>query len=440
MEGQAQTTVEISPDVVQATTGANVSINVVINDVSDLHTAIVGVTFDRNIVEYVGSAAGSLLSANAQGYSIFYYESRKPNAAPDTVRIDQAILGKASVDGSGEVFTLTFKARRTGVSPVKITTIELRNSENYLIPAEQVDGTIVIGETGNRSPEISTVPPERALLAGQFSYAIQAQDPDGDPLSYRMTEGPDFLTLDEQTGILSGVPDRTGRFPVSIRVHDGKGGTAIQSFRLSVFHTEHPPSIPVQLSPANGARLTSMVDTLRWSACTDPRSADILTYALHIRSGAFDTLITGLSDPFFPVEEGFFEETRIYSWSVDVTDGYDTVSTEEVFTFKTPFLTEVHQLLPAPGSINLLASYPNPFRESSTALVRVQTPQSVRIEVYDLAGHRVRELLNAELVPGVYSVQWDGTDTRRAPVPSGAYLLALTATGHRSVRQIILTR
>lgn len=437
---QAQTTVEVSPDVVQASAGANVSISVLINNVEDLHTAIIGVTFDKSVVQYIGSAAGSLLSSNASGFSIFYYESRKPAATPDTVRIDQAILGKASVDGSGDVFTLTFKALREGVSHVTITTIELRNSGNYLIPAEQVDGTIVVGQTGNKSPEISTEPPERALLAGQFSYALKATDPDGDPLTYRMTEGPDFLSIDERSGVLTGVPDRTGRFPVSLRVHDGKGGTAIQSFRLFVSRTEHPPSIPVQLSPPNGAKLLSTVDTLRWSSCSDPNPDDILKYSVRIRSGAFDTLITGLSETWLAIEEGVLEETRIYSWTVNVTDGYDTVATEEVFTFQTPFLTSVRQTAALPQGIDLRAPYPNPFRAQTVLTLQMCQTQNILIAVYDINGREVRTLVYGELQAGEHMIHWDGRDANGGSMPSGMYLLVLTAHDQRILHNVMLMK
>jgi hypothetical protein len=55
-------------------------------------------------------------------------------------------------------------------------------------------------------------------------------------------------------------------------------------------------------------------------------------------------------------------------------------------------------------------------------LLQLVKPVAVEVEIYDLAGRRVRTVLNAESVSGAYAVSWDGRDDRRQVVPPGIYV------------------
>jgi hypothetical protein len=67
-------------------------------------------------------------------------------------------------------------------------------------------------------------------------------------------------------------------------------------------------------------------------------------------------------------------------------------------------------------------SYPNPFNPATT--IRYSVPQGgaeVRIVIHDVAGRRVRTLLNARVGGGVRTIEWDGRDDAGGEVASGAY-------------------
>jgi VCBS repeat-containing protein len=64
-------------------------------------------------------------------------------------------------------------------------------------------------------------------------YQAQATDVDGDPLSYRLLAGPDGATIDPLSGLLTWNA-RPGQYQFVIRVEDGHGGSADQSFILLV--------------------------------------------------------------------------------------------------------------------------------------------------------------------------------------------------------------
>ena len=73
------------------------------------------------------------------------------------------------------------------------------------------------------------------MLGLAYSYAIEALDPDGDALTYEISEGPEGLILGNE-GKLSWEPTATqlGQNPVTVVARDGRGGEASQTFQIQV--------------------------------------------------------------------------------------------------------------------------------------------------------------------------------------------------------------
>ena len=73
-------------------------------------------------------------------------------------------------------------------------------------------------------------------------------------------------------------------------------------------------------------------------------------------------------------------------------------------------------------------------------LTQISQPRSLDVQVFDLSGRRVRQLVQEKRVGGVFSEVWDGTDDRGHTVPPGTYLASIvihTATGsHRATKTI----
>ncbi|MBT3342839.1 MAG: T9SS type A sorting domain-containing protein [Gemmatimonadetes bacterium] len=84
-------------------------------------------------------------------------------------------------------------------------------------------------------------------------------------------------------------------------------------------------------------------------------------------------------------------------------------------------------------------NYPNPFNPTTTITYRLDAPGSVKLAVFDLAGQRIRRLVDAYRVAGVYVAEWDGNDDQGRRVASGVYLYRLqTATTTMSRRLTLL--
>lgn len=88
-----------------------------------------------------------------------------------------------------------------------------------------------------------------------------------------------------------------------------------------------------------------------------------------------------------------------------------------------------------PDKFSLHQNYPNPF--NPTTNVRFEIPQfrHVQINIYDILGREVVNLVNEELQPGTYEVDWDASN-----YPSGVYFYTLTTSNFKETRKMIITK
>jgi len=86
----------------------------------------------------------------------------------------------------------------------------------------------------NALPRLTSKPPEE-FEALEYLYPVQAVDPDGDKLSYRLEEAPEGMSIDETGRVgwnLAGA--KPGEYPVKITVEDTDGGKITQSFTINL--------------------------------------------------------------------------------------------------------------------------------------------------------------------------------------------------------------
>ena len=67
----------------------------------------------------------------------------------------------------------------------------------------------------------------------------------------------------------------------------------------------------------------------------------------------------------------------------------------------------------------------NDRMQISYTVIQISEPKPVNVEVYDLAGRRVRILADRDQIGGIYSEEWDGRDDLGKMVPPGNYLVLL---------------
>ena len=86
----------------------------------------------------------------------------------------------------------------------------------------------------NTPPHIVSSPPA-GFTDSQYIYQIQAVDPDGDELIYRLDEAPAGMSIDEAGQVLWSLTEVTpGTYPIKITVEDPDGGKITQTFTITL--------------------------------------------------------------------------------------------------------------------------------------------------------------------------------------------------------------
>lgn len=85
----------------------------------------------------------------------------------------------------------------------------------------------------NNPPVISSTPPTTATIGLTYTYDVNATDPDGDTLTYSLTNNPSGMTINSATGVIYWIPTELGDYNVTVEVSDGKL-TDTQTFTITV--------------------------------------------------------------------------------------------------------------------------------------------------------------------------------------------------------------
>lgn len=89
----------------------------------------------------------------------------------------------------------------------------------------------------SQAPSISGDPNEFAVVGATYAFQPQASDPEGDTLSFSITNKPSWASFDTATGRLEGTPasaDVGASGPIELSVTDGTSISALASFTVTV--------------------------------------------------------------------------------------------------------------------------------------------------------------------------------------------------------------
>jgi hypothetical protein len=97
-----------------------------------------------------------------------------------------------------------------------------------------------------------------------------------------------------------------------------------------------------------------------------------------------------------------------------------------------------------PQEFHLCQNYPNPFNPVTKIKFDIPTPLTppegeksgfITLIIYDVLGCEIAVLVNEQLKPGTYEVEWDGTN-----YPSGVYFYKLMAGDYSAAKRMILLK
>ena len=186
---------------------------------------------------------------------------------------------------------------------------------------------INIPPPANNIPVITSTAPSQVNENTLYQYQVTATDADNDTLIYSLTEAPDWLSINADTGLISGTSPEVSsdtNYPIIIDVSDGVDSGS-QDYILTVVNTN---KIPVITSSA----VTNVNENQNYTyqiAATDA-DGDSLTYIMTgpnwLTIDSSTGLITGTA-PSVSADTG-------ENISVSVSDGIATVNQNYILTIK----------------------------------------------------------------------------------------------------------
>ncbi len=189
-----------------------------------------------------------------------------------------------------------------------------------------------------------------------------------------------------------------------------------------------PNSIPVELTSFS-AKIKGNAVELIWSTATETNNYG---FSVERKNGAarFNPLA-------FVNGSGTTTDVSDYSY----TDIYPPAGIIEYRLKQIDFngafqYSEILQVNYAtPEEFVLSQNYPNPFNPSTVICMRIAADCRVKLNIYDIQGRLVSELIDENLPAGVHEAEFDGTG-----LASGVYYFCLQAGEFHKVRKMILLK
>ncbi|MCP4440173.1 MAG: T9SS type A sorting domain-containing protein [Aureispira sp.] len=87
-----------------------------------------------------------------------------------------------------------------------------------------------------------------------------------------------------------------------------------------------------------------------------------------------------------------------------------------------------------------LTAYPNPTSGSTTFEYYTDKPTDVSLNIYDVRGSLVKQLVSNKQAKGRYKLQWDGTSSSNEELANGVYITKLKVGNRITNKKIVLSR
>jgi len=93
-----------------------------------------------------------------------------------------------------------------------------------------------------------------------------------------------------------------------------------------------------------------------------------------------------------------------------------------------------------PVSYQLRENFPNPFNLITTITYQIPEENLVRMEIFNVSGQKIRDLVHRFEPAGSHLITWNGLDQHGKAVSSGVYYYRLSAGTYRETKKMILMR
>ncbi|MFB3056500.1 MAG: T9SS type A sorting domain-containing protein, partial [Ignavibacteriaceae bacterium] len=138
---------------------------------------------------------------------------------------------------------------------------------------------------------------------------------------------------------------------------------------------------------------------------------------------------------FEPIENGSFADKINFR---SVTD--TLLIARQVFVKGETSPVSVEDEIHEPYNYSLSQNYPNPFNPSTIIEFRISDFGFVILKVYDILGNEIATLVNEDLSPGKYDIEFDLGASHRPTITSGIYFYQLRAGNFNQTKKMLIVK
>jgi hypothetical protein len=130
-------------------------------------------------------------------------------------------------------------------------------------------------------------------------------------------------------------------------------------------------------------------------------------------------------------------------------DAYDWLFDDPSTSFNGPYcwtvqmvndVSEITDRNMLPTEYALGQNYPNPFNMQTKFEFALPKHSSVKVDVFNILGQKIKTVVDGEFEAGYYQADWDGTNQEGLVVASGMYFYKITADNFSSTKKLMLLK
>ena len=212
-------------------------------------------------------------------------------------------------------------------------------------------------------------------------------------------------------------------------------------FALKVFHgVTDAPAVDIY---ANGDIL---VENLNFEEYAGYVQVPVGDYTIDVAANGSTTPVASFSAPLTGLGGGTGLVFASGFLSSDTADSSFTLilTTPSGYSVELPAtntaLNIIEEVVISPSAFSLKQNYPNPFNPSTSISFELFEPSKISLNVHDLNGRLVKNLLSGNLNSGAYNIKWNGKSTKGMSVAGGVYFYSITSGESTIIKKMSLIK
>ncbi len=152
---------------------------------------------------------------------------------------------------------------------------------------------------------------------------------------------------------------------------------------------------------------------------------DTLLYTVNIWNSVWDTNIF-IEDTTLILNVNYLPDSGNYLWTVMASDGMYQQNAIDTFSFNYFIDVGIGDLsYQTPQKNEILQNFPNPFNQKTTINFSIVNTSHVMIDVYNLQGQKICNLLDNVITPGYNEIVWNGKKDSGEYATGGIYFIRM---------------